>query len=133
MRLDRSEVASSLYCDNGFTANGEVCAIGGHIKGSVYLNNAKLGKLWNYVQDAAIGYGYRPTGAFLLLLVLFTAGVVVFRYVSTPVSIASGHHAVTLNNSVAYTLDLILPASALQERQVWQSSTGLARWSRRAW
>ena len=34
-------------------------------------------KLWNDVQDAAIGYGNRPTRAFLLLLVLFTAGVVV--------------------------------------------------------
>jgi hypothetical protein len=26
---------------------------------------------------------------------------------------------------VGYTLDLILPASALQERQIWQSSDGL--------
>ena len=317
LRLDRAEIASSLYCDNGFTAHGEVCAIGAHIKGSVYLNNAELGtpppnpavisptgvalrlvrtsidgdlgcwegfiahgtldlsrtavagelrllttemkgypkaadlsntqsamlqlsgdpppgvldlskakadffkdssaywqsgniildgfeyraidmnwvtvkqreqwlsrameasrrkpdgdhdgyvpqpyeqlaavykragddraahaiqlakyrqrnkviswrrwhaKLWNYIQDAAIGYGYRPTRAFVLLLVLFTAGVVLFRYVSTPYSITSGHHTFTLNNSVAYTLDLILPASALQERQVWQSSNGL--------
>jgi len=82
-------------------------------------------KLWNYVQDAAIGYGYRPTRAFLLLLVLFTAGVVLFRYVSVPYSVAAGHHSFTVANSVGYTLDLLLPSSALQERQVWQSSNGL--------
>ena len=43
LRLDRAEISSSLYCDNGFTANGEFCAIGAHVKGSVYLNNAELG------------------------------------------------------------------------------------------
>jgi len=48
-----------------------------------------------------------------------------FRYVSTPDSTASGHYAFTLNNSAGYTLDLILPTGALQERQVWQSSNGL--------
>jgi len=82
-------------------------------------------KLWNFIQDGVIGYGYRPTRAFLWLLVLFAAGVVLFRYVSTPYSIASGHRAFSLNDSVGYTLDLILPASALQERQVWQSANGL--------
>jgi hypothetical protein len=82
-------------------------------------------KLWNFVQDAVIGYGYRPTRAFLWLLLLFVAGVVLFRYISTPYSIASGHRTFTLNDSVGYTLDLILPASALQERQIWQSSNGL--------
>jgi hypothetical protein len=317
LRLDRSDIASSLYCDNGFTANGEVCAIGAHVKGSVYLNNAAIGtpapnpavitptgvalrlvrsridgdlgcwegfvghgtleltrttvagefrllttelrgypraadlsnsqsamlqlsgdpppgvldlskantdffkdsaaywqtgdvildgfeyraidmnwvtvkqrerwlsrameaskrkpggdhdgyvpqpydqlaavygragddsaahsiqlakfrqrnrvigwrrwyyKLWNFIQDAVIGYGYRPGRAFLWLLVLFVAGVVLFRYASVPYSITSGHRTFTLNDSVGYTLDLILPASALQERQVWQSSNGL--------
>jgi hypothetical protein len=82
-------------------------------------------KLWNFVQDGVIGYGFRPTRAFLWLLVLFAAGVVLFRYGSTPYSIASGHRSFTLSDSVGYTLDLILPASALQERQVWQSSDGL--------
>src|SRR5262249_59089883 len=43
LRLDRAEISSSLYCDNGFTAVGEVCAIGALVKGSVYLNNSELG------------------------------------------------------------------------------------------
>jgi hypothetical protein len=82
-------------------------------------------KLWNFIQDAVIGYGFRPTRAFLWLLVLYGAGVVLFRYVSTPYSIATGHRSFTLSDSVGYTLDLILPTSALQERQVWQSFNGL--------
>jgi hypothetical protein len=82
-------------------------------------------KLWNFVQDVVIGYGYRPTRAFLWLLVLFAAGVVLFRYGSTPYSIATGHRSFTLSDSVGYTLDLLLPTSALQERQVWQSANGL--------
>jgi hypothetical protein len=43
LRLDRAEISSSFYCDNGFTAVGEVCAIGARVKGSVYLNNSEVG------------------------------------------------------------------------------------------
>jgi hypothetical protein len=82
-------------------------------------------KLWNYVQDGVIGYGYQPLRAFLWLVGLFVAGVVLFRYFSTPYSIISGHRSFTLSDSVGYTLDLMLPTSALSERQVWQSSDGL--------
>ena len=82
-------------------------------------------KLWNLIQDVVIGYGYQPMRAFFWLLGLFVAGVVLFRYFSTPYSIATGHRTFTLSDSVGYTLDLLLPTSALQERQVWQSSDGL--------
>ena len=44
LRLDRAEIMSSVYCDNGFSAAGEVVAIGAHVKGSVYLNHAELGR-----------------------------------------------------------------------------------------
>jgi len=43
LRLDRAEILSSLYCDKGFTANGEVCAIGAHVKGTAYFNDAQVG------------------------------------------------------------------------------------------
>jgi hypothetical protein len=84
-------------------------------------------KLWNIVQDAAIGYGYEPWRALLWLAVLFVAGVVLFRYVGAvrPYSIASVQHhpaSFTLNNSVSYTLDLLLPTSGLETRQAWQSN-----------
>lgn len=82
-------------------------------------------KLWNLVQDAVIGYGYAPMRALTWLVGLFALGALLFRYGATPYSISSGHHSFTLSNSVGYTLDLLLPTSALQERQVWQSSSGL--------
>jgi hypothetical protein len=82
-------------------------------------------KLWNMLQDGVIGYGYAPLRALVWLLVLFVAGVLLFRYGSTPVSIASRPSTFTLNDSLSYTLDLLLPASALQDRQVWQSANGL--------
>ena len=83
-------------------------------------------KLWNLLQDGLIGYGYAPLRALTWLIVLFTIGVVLFRYGARPYPIANvGRHTFTLSDSVGYTLDLILPTSALQERQVWQSSSGL--------
>ena len=44
LRLDRAEISSSVYCDDGFTAVGEVCGIGTHVKGTVYFNKAELNK-----------------------------------------------------------------------------------------
>jgi len=82
-------------------------------------------KLWNLVQDGVIGYGYAPLRALAWLVGLFALGVLLFRYGATPYSVATGHRSFTLSNSVGYTLDLLLPTSALQERQVWQSSSGL--------
>ena len=82
-------------------------------------------KLWNILQDVVIGYGYAPRRALIWLLGLFVLGVLLFRYVAQPYSVVSGHHHFTLNNSVGYTLDLLLPTSALNERQVWQSANGL--------
>jgi hypothetical protein len=82
-------------------------------------------KLWNAVQDAAIGYGYAPMRALILLLGVYVFGVLLFRYGARPVSITSEHLGFTLNNSVAYTLDLLLPASSLSERQIWQSANGV--------
>src|SRR5260221_167621 len=82
-------------------------------------------KLWNLVQDGVLGYGYAPMRALTWLVGLFVLGVLLFRYGATPYSISSGHRSFALSNSVGYTLDLLLPTSALQERQVWQSSSGL--------
>jgi hypothetical protein len=82
-------------------------------------------KLWNIVQDAAIGYGYAPMRALIWLLGVYVFGVLLFRYGARPISITNAHLGFTLNNSVAYTLDLLLPASSLSERQIWQSYNGM--------
>jgi hypothetical protein len=82
-------------------------------------------KLWNILQDVVIGYGYAPMRALGWLFGLFVLGVLLFRYETRPIPISGMHGTFTLNNSVGYTIDLILPTSALDERQVWQSSNGL--------
>lgn len=83
-------------------------------------------RLWNVLQDGVIGYGYAPLRALTWLLVIFVLGVLLFRYGAKPYAIANvHHHSFTLNDSMGYTLDLLLPTSSLQERQVWQSANGL--------
>jgi hypothetical protein len=84
-------------------------------------------KLWNILQDVAIGYGYKPLRALVLLLVLFVFGLLLFRYSARPYSIVGVHHhpGFALSNSAGYTLNLLLPASALDERQAWQSANGM--------
>ena len=62
LRLDRAEISSSLYCDNGFTAAGEISAIGTHVKGSVYFNHAELGT------PATVNGAAAPTGVALRLV-----------------------------------------------------------------
>lgn len=83
-------------------------------------------KLWNILQDGVIGYGYAPLRALMWLLGLFALGVLLFRYGARPYPIANvSHHGFTLSDSVGYTIDLLLPTSGLQERQVWHSANGL--------
>jgi hypothetical protein len=63
LRLDRAEILSSLYCDNGFTAVGDITAIGIHVKGSVYLNRAQIGQ----PAPGSDTGGWQPTGTTLSL------------------------------------------------------------------
>jgi hypothetical protein len=82
-------------------------------------------KLWNVVQDGMIGYGYAPLRALIWLAALFALGALLFRYGAQPRPLVSSHRGFALSDSVSYTLDLLLPTSGLQERQIWQSSSGL--------
>ncbi|MDR3032767.1 MAG: hypothetical protein LBV78_06615 [Kitasatospora sp.] len=80
-------------------------------------------KLWNILQDVLVGYGYEPGRALGWLAGLFVLGLLLFRYVAKPYSIVSvPHPSFALANSAGYTLNLLLPASGLEERQAWQSA-----------
>jgi hypothetical protein len=83
-------------------------------------------KIWYFMQDTLIGYGYTPFRALIWLTVLFLLGAGVFRYVAPPVWIGATHHNFSLGDSVSYTLDLLMPVSSLSDRQIWHSpnSTG---------
>ncbi|MFF4655387.1 membrane-associated oxidoreductase [Streptomyces sp. NPDC001381] len=64
------------------------------------------GKVWGHLQDAAVGYGFRPLRAAVWLLSLLAVGSLVY----------AGHHPPALKageaprfDPVFYTLDLLLP------------------------
>ncbi|MGW7825284.1 hypothetical protein ACWGLF_46750 [Streptomyces puniciscabiei] len=75
-------------------------------------------KAWGLLQDATVGYGYRPWLAGLWLLGLLTAGSIYF----------ASHHPAPLGtggphfNPVAYTLDLLVPVVNLGQSGAWNPS-----------
>ncbi|MEV0171489.1 membrane-associated oxidoreductase [Streptomyces sp. NPDC050803] len=64
------------------------------------------GRLWGYVQDAAVGYGFRPLRAFGWLLSLLAVGSVAFALEHPP---ALKQAEAPDFNPVFFTLDLLVP------------------------
>lgn len=63
-------------------------------------------RVWGYVQDAAVGYGYRPLRAGLWLLALLVCGALYFGP-HPPAPLEAGK--APQFNAVFYTLDLLVP------------------------
>jgi hypothetical protein len=80
-------------------------------------------KAWGYLQDATVGYGFRPTRAAVWLLSLLLAGSVAYA-VREPVALKPDEAPEF--NPVFYTLDLLLPIidfgqeHAYASRGAWQ-------------
>ncbi|MFI6034494.1 membrane-associated oxidoreductase [Streptomyces sp. NPDC051315] len=79
------------------------------------------GRLWGHLQDAAVGYGFRPLRAAVWLLSLLVVGSAVF----------AGHHPRPLKASEApdfdpvfYTLDLLLPVISFGQESAFAPSGG---------
>ena len=81
-------------------------------------------KIWYFMQDILVGYGYMPFRALVWLAALLLLGTGVFRYVVQPVWIGASPHHFSLGDSVSYTLDLLMPVSSLSDRQIWHSANG---------
>jgi hypothetical protein len=81
-------------------------------------------KIWYFMQDILVGYGYTPFRALIWLTALLLLGTGVFRYVVQPVWISGTPHHFSLGDSVSYTLDLLMPVSSLSDRQIWHSANG---------
>ena len=81
-------------------------------------------KIWNWLLDLTIGYGYRTWQAGLWLLGLMLAGAVVFAHAYPAGMIATSRHPMPFNASV-YTLDVLLPIINLGQQDSWQP-TGIA-------
>ncbi|MGW3206813.1 membrane-associated oxidoreductase [Streptomyces sp. NPDC001135] len=64
------------------------------------------GKLWGWLQDATVGYGFRPTRAMCWLLALLFLGSLAYGTNHPP---PAEHGKGPVFNPVAYTLDLLLP------------------------
>lgn len=81
-------------------------------------------KIWCYMQDILVGYGYMPFRALIWLAALLLLGTGVFRYFVQPAWIGASPHRFGMGDSVSYTLDLLMPVSSLSDRQIWYSTNG---------
>ncbi|GAA4630621.1 oxidoreductase [Actinoallomurus vinaceus] len=67
------------------------------------------GRVWGYLQDWTVGYGYRPFLATAWLVALLAFGTVIFQH--HPMIQEPGHN--TQFNPFLYTLDVLLPIGSL--------------------
>ncbi|MFF7259095.1 hypothetical protein ACFZCL_02190 [Streptomyces sp. NPDC008159] len=79
-------------------------------------------RVWGYIQDATVGYGYRPLRAALWLTTLLACGALFFR--ARPPAPLEPEKAPPFN-AVVYTLDLLVPITAFGQDVAFASrSTG---------
>lgn len=83
------------------------------------------GRVWGYVQEAAVGYGYRPGRAALWMVLLWAFGAVYFatHHMPQPVD----QQAWPQWNPALLALDLLLPVIDLGQSQAWRL-TGAEQW-----
>ncbi|MGR8011116.1 oxidoreductase [Streptomyces hypolithicus] len=79
------------------------------------------GKLWGFVQDWTVAYGYRPGRAAVWMTVLWAAGAVAFAQLD-PEAIKPGEHP-DFNPSL-FALDLLLPVINLGQEGHWRLGVG---------
>ncbi|MFF1438811.1 membrane-associated oxidoreductase [Streptomyces sp. NPDC058295] len=79
------------------------------------------GRVWGHLQDAAVGYGFRPLRAAVWLLSLLAVGSITY----------AGHHPPPLKageapefNPVFYTLDLLLPVISFGQESAFAPRDG---------
>ncbi|MEV1026336.1 oxidoreductase [Streptomyces sp. NPDC050264] len=80
-----------------------------------------LGRVWGWLLEATVGYGYRPWIAGIWLVLLTLLGSLVF-HTHTPLPNKPGEGAPF--NPVAYTLDLLIPVGGLGQRDGWHWAEG---------
>lgn len=78
-------------------------------------------KLWGYMQDWTVAYGYRPGRAAVWMAVLWAAGSLAFAHASHPPVQPGGHPPW---NPALFALDLLLPVIDLGQVGVWRLQGG---------
>ncbi|MFE7170986.1 membrane-associated oxidoreductase [Streptomyces sp. NPDC057616] len=74
------------------------------------------GRVWGYVQDATVGYGFRPLRAAVWLLSLLAVGSIAYAlHHPHPLKASEAPHF----NPVFYTLDLLLPVISFGQEEAF--------------
>lgn len=81
---------------------------------------SRINKIWGYLQDVTIGYGYRPGRAAALFVLVLLAGVIWFSF-SQPLPLESSLNPPRFN-PIFYTLDVLVPFADFGQRDLWSSS-----------
>ncbi|MEV7731585.1 hypothetical protein AB0O75_05615 [Streptomyces sp. NPDC088921] len=86
----------------------------------------RLAQLWGYIEDAAVGYGYRPGRALLWLLALVSTAAIAFSAVPPQPAQSNGPSF----QPVVFALDLILPVLDLGQEKAFTpvDSTAWIAW-----
>ena len=82
-------------------------------------------RVWGYLQDATVGYGYRPWRAAGWLTLMLIIGTVAFH---TRHPIAAEPGKTPPFNAFIYTLDLLLPIIDLGQRKAYLPPAGWLQW-----
>jgi hypothetical protein len=83
------------------------------------------GRVWGWLQDVTVGYGYRPGRAAVWMAVLWAVGAVYFALHRTPAPADSGY--VPHWSPALYALDLLLPVIDLGQDNAWRE-VGPGQW-----
>nr|WSZ95539.1 oxidoreductase [Streptomyces sp. NBC_00857] len=78
-------------------------------------------KLWGYLQDWTVAYGYRPGRAALWMAILWGAGTIAFTRHAPPAMKAAEHPEW---NPALYALDLLVPVINLGQDGYWRLQGG---------
>ncbi|WP_314173020.1 oxidoreductase [Streptomyces winkii] len=80
-----------------------------------------VGKVWGYLQDWTVAYGYRPAQAALWMAVLWAASAMYFgAHQPAPLKDSESPHW----NAALYALDLLLPVITLGQDGAWDPKGG---------
>ncbi|WP_329140656.1 oxidoreductase [Streptomyces sp. NBC_01476] len=84
------------------------------------------GRVWGFLQDVTVGYGYRPGRAAVWMAVVWALGAVYFAAHRTPPPTDSGGYHPHWSPAL-YALDLLLPVIDLGQDNAWRE-TGVSQW-----
>ncbi|MFG1806619.1 oxidoreductase [Streptomyces sp. NPDC049040] len=84
------------------------------------------GRVWGWLQDITVGYGYRPGRAAVWMAVLWAMGATYFALHHVPAAADPGGYRPHWSPAL-YALDLLLPVIDLGQDNAWRE-VGLAQW-----